>query len=120
MSGEREPERDHVLEPGSPQTDERKRMMIEPPPWQERRDATIPLTGHRMDPEAIERHANPLIQQRLRTLAREGWVADGATDVRTLWQQGRLVCREHASFWEDKHTYTLSSVTIRVRRIATA
>lgn len=86
----------------------------------ERKDDTIRLTGQDMELEAIEQYVNPLIQQRLRTLVRQGWEADGETDVRTLWNQGRLVCREHSSFWMGKHTYDLTSVAIRLRRIATA
>lgn len=89
-------------------------------PELECRDETIRLTGEKLSPEAIEQYVNPLIQQRLQVLERAGWQADGATDVLTLWRQGRLRCREHASFWHDKSTYSVSSVTIRLRRISTA
>lgn len=93
--------------------------MAVPVPTLEPRDVTIPLIGEKLSPEAIERYVNPLIQQRLQVLITEGWQAAGATDVLTLWRQGRLACREHASFWMDTHTYTVTSVTIRVRRIST-
>lgn len=87
--------------------------------WRERKDDTIPLTGEKLSPEAIEQYANPLIQQRLAVLAQAGWEADGAVDVPTLWRQGRLACREHASFWNDTRTYSVASVTVRVRRMST-
>lgn len=95
-------------------------MMPVTAPRLERKDDTIPLTGDKMGSDEIERYVNPLIQERLRTLFREGWEADGATDILTLWRQGRLASREHTSFWLDKHTYDLKSVTLRVRRISTA
>jgi hypothetical protein len=97
-----------------------RRMTVSAPPGREGRDETIRLTGEKLSPEAIEQYANPLIQQRVALLAKEGWKADGATDVLTLWRQGRLSCREHASFWRDTSTYSVTSVTIRLRRISTA
>lgn len=94
--------------------------MVTTTPWLERKDDTILLTGERMSPEAVERYVNPLIQQRLQVLLQDGWEADGAADVLTLWRHGCLACREHSTFWMDKRTYTLSSVTVRLRRISTA
>ena len=92
-------------------------MALASAPRREGRDDTIRLSGKKMSPEAIEQYVNPLIQQRLALRAAEGWEADGATDAVSLWRQGRLACREHASFWMDTCTYSVTSVTIRVRRI---
>ena len=84
-------------------------------PRREGRDVTIRLSGEKMSSEAIERYVNPLIEQRLQMLAREGWEADGATDVLTLWRQECLACRDGSSFWMGPSTYAVTSVTIRVR-----
>ncbi|HLJ66614.1 MAG TPA: hypothetical protein VKX16_04570 [Chloroflexota bacterium] len=65
----------------------------------------------KLSPEAIEQYVNPLIQQRLQLLVRAGWEADGATDVLTLWRQGRVSAREHASFWRDTSTYSVTALT---------
>jgi hypothetical protein len=89
-------------------------------PRLERKDDTIRLTGEKMSQEAMEQYVNPLIQQRMQMLVQEGWEADGTVDLMMLWRQGRLACREHASFWLEAHTYSPTSVTVRVRRIATA
>ena len=93
-------------------------MTVAVTPRREGQDDTIPLAGEKMSTGAIEQYVNPLIQQRLAVLALEGWKADGATDVLTLWRQGRLACREHASFWMGTSTYSVTSVTIRVRRVS--
>jgi hypothetical protein len=85
-------------------------------PRREGRDVTTRLNGDKMSPGGVERYVNPLIEQRLQILARDGWEADGATDVLTLWRQGSPACRERSSFWMGPSAYAVTSVTIRVRR----
>lgn len=101
-----------IREPG-----ERKQMTVTSSHGPERKDDMILLAEKKMSGEAIEQYVNPLIRQRLEILAREGWEADGPMDALALWRQGRLACRRDSSFWMDNHTYTLASVTIRLRRI---
>lgn len=94
--------------------------MMSTRPSMERKDDTIRLGEREMGLEAIETYLTLLISERLRRLAVEGWEADGATDVGSLQRQGRLVWHEHESLWSGKRTYTLTSVSIRVKRISTA
>ena len=94
-------------------------MMAITAPRRERKDDTIRLAGEKMSPRAIEEYVNPLIRRRLQVLAHEGWEADGPVDVLTLWRQGRLAGRGYSSFFMDRHTYTVTSVTFRIRSIST-
>src|ERR1051326_6511244 len=88
-------------------------------PWLERKDLLIPLSGTRMTADAIPAAVAPLIQAQLDRAAQTGWEVDGPTDVMTLWRAGRLDCREHATFWTGGRTYSLTLVTIRLRRRST-
>jgi hypothetical protein len=93
---------------------------IDQPLERERKDLRIPLAGKDLNRQAIAGFVNPLIQQQLTRAEQTGWQSDGPTDVFALWRAGRVEVRQHTSFWSDKHTYSLSSVTIRLVRISTA